>query len=95
MWMKGFVLVLEQPCQFIGDVTIFLTLFFRLVDMEFKVMRGSIVIGFSGLISYSACFNDCFFSKVKIKDSQMEKKFLFLKRLSFLKRLPFSGEKKQ
>jgi hypothetical protein len=58
MWLKGFGLVLEQPCQFVGDVTIFFTLLFRLVDRGVKVMRGSKVIGFNGVIIYSACLND-------------------------------------
>jgi hypothetical protein len=58
--------VLEHPFQFFREVTIFLTLLFRLVDGEFKVIGSSGVIEFNWFIDYSACFlNDGFLEKWK------------------------------
>jgi hypothetical protein len=48
--------VLEHPFQFFWEITIFLTLLFRLVDGEFKIIGSSGVIEFNWFIDYSACF---------------------------------------
>lgn len=53
-------------------MTIFLTLFFHLVDRELKVIGSITVIGFNRFVSYPEGFKLLLLEKVEIKNATKE-----------------------